>query len=351
MTPTEELILRQLELGYYNDIVLEEYKDARGYLVKPCIKNGIPCIYEKRPIYSPLRGKESPIGYSKPHRVSEHLTPEDKLLFFKQEGFRMENSLIFSYSINDPEKPSHLTLNEKLLLNLLRGVNERVGKLYKDSKGRHVSYLVTCGIPQKYEANPIKKRIDGRLEIIDYTDLTVVKEWRTEKEQLFFLMQYGHYMEYEAFQEYSKTSGHAIILPKIICDPCETAFAARKITPEMICGKLSYPKTEEELILLERLKSQELDGKVGDTLPDNGYGSSYWFEIIHGIPMQIKLGPGGKFFNNRENEHWESEPKIIHRYRSNDEKILFLRKYGWLMNDHAVKEYSAKYKDKAKQES
>lgn len=101
--------------------------------------------------------------------------------------------------------------------------------------------------------------------------------------------------------------------------------------------------TKEEKILLKKLASGALDGVVGDFLTTNG-GSDVWSEIKKGIPYQFKKGPGGKFFNGKENEHYEGVLHILQKWVTDEQKIEFLRKFGWLMHDEAVKEYSHKYK-------
>ena len=104
------------------------------------------------------------------------------------------------------------------------------------------------------------------------------------------------------------------------------------------------PYTDEECYLLEKLQSGVLNGKFGEPLLNNGYGSSIQLEVRDGIPVRVKCGPGGKFFNGEENETWESTPKIDIKWRTNDQKLFFLKKYGFLSDDEEVKAYSAKYK-------
>lgn len=239
-----------------------------------------------------------------------------------------------------------MTLREELILQMLHGgqYDGPVGEPFCDEHGCLIEHRIEHGTPCTYERKPslILTVLTGKQA---YGNETKIKEYQTDTDKLKFLREHGSKMKDANVRGYSV--GTFPTKPKRSSSKSKSLSENAKFRNKL--GKCSYPKTEEELILLERLTSRELDGKVGDTLPDNGYGSSYWFEIIHGVPMQIKLGPGGKFFNGDENEHWESEPKIVHRYRSDDEKILFLRKYGWLMDDPAVKDYSAKYRDKAKQ--
>lgn len=56
--------------------------------------------------------------------------------------------------------------------------------------------------------------------------------------------------------------------------------------------------TNEEKNLLQRLKSGALDGIVGDLLETTG-GSTVWYVIKNGIPIQYKKGLGGSFLTAR----------------------------------------------------
>ena len=239
-----------------------------------------------------------------------------------------------------------MTLREELILQMLHGgqYDGPVGEPFCDERGHLIEHRIEHGIPCTYERKPslILAVLTGKQA---YGNEAKIKEYRTDTDKLKFLREYGSKMKEVNVRGYS--IGASPTKPKCSSAKSESTSKSSKFRNKK--GKCSYPKIEEELILLERLKSRELDGRVGDTYHDNGYGSSLCFEINHGVPVQVQLGPGGKFFNNEENEHWSSEPKIVHRYLSDDEKILFLRRYGWLMNDSAVKDYSAKYKDKAKQ--
>ena len=103
--------------------------------------------------------------------------------------------------------------------------------------------------------------------------------------------------------------------------------------------------TNEERNLLEKLASGALDGIVGDELTTSG-GSTIWKAIKNGIPTEFKQGPGGKFFNGKENEHFEGVLHTLKKWASKEEMLQFLQKFGWLMEDADVKAYSAKFKPK-----
>ncbi|MCQ9209415.1 hypothetical protein [Granulicatella seriolae] len=104
-------------------------------------------------------------------------------------------------------------------------------------------------------------------------------------------------------------------------------------------------KSKEEKSLLAKLASGALDGMVGDDLTTSG-GSSVWTSIKNGIPTRYKQGPGGKFFNGKENERYEGKLHTLEEWSTDDEKLAFLKKFGWLTKDDDVKKYSAKFKPK-----
>ena len=103
--------------------------------------------------------------------------------------------------------------------------------------------------------------------------------------------------------------------------------------------------TNEEKKLLQKMASGALDGIVGDNINTSG-GSTVWKSIKDGLPAMFKQGPGGKFFNGKENERYEGLLHTLQKWVTDDEKLQFLRKFGWLMQDTDVKAYSAKFKPK-----
>lgn len=104
-------------------------------------------------------------------------------------------------------------------------------------------------------------------------------------------------------------------------------------------------RKNEEKNLLAKLASGVLDGIVGDDLTTTG-GSTVWKAIKNGIPANYKQGSGEKFFNGKENERFEGVLHTLQEWESDDEKLDFLRKFGWLMRDDDVNAYSAKFKPK-----
>lgn len=105
-------------------------------------------------------------------------------------------------------------------------------------------------------------------------------------------------------------------------------------------------KTQEEKSLLAKLASGLLDGSVGDERVYRGYKKIYCGKIIkNGIPESYKVGESEKFFNGKENETIPGKREIDY-YDTDERKLDFLQRYGWLMDDDDVKAYSAKYKPK-----
>ena len=105
-------------------------------------------------------------------------------------------------------------------------------------------------------------------------------------------------------------------------------------------------KTKEENGLLAKLASGVLDGMVGDEKVYHGYKDvTCWKYIKDGIPVSCREGESSRFFNGKENERIPGK-RVEDRYETDDRKLEFLQRYGWLTNDEDVKAYSAKYKPK-----
>lgn len=101
--------------------------------------------------------------------------------------------------------------------------------------------------------------------------------------------------------------------------------------------------TKEEKNLLQRLEEGEFEGQVGDDCYTSG-GSTVYMIIKNGIPKRLKEGPTQKFFNGKENERKTGVLHVLEKWETDEKKIAFFRKYGWLMRDKEVREYSAKFK-------
>ena len=65
----------------------------------------------------------------------------------------------------------------------------------------------------------------------------------------------------------------------------------------------------------------------------------------NGIPVSYRQGQSERFFDGKENERIPGK-RVEEIYDSDDKKLTFLQKYGWLIDDDDVKDYSAKYKPK-----
>ena len=103
---------------------------------------------------------------------------------------------------------------------------------------------------------------------------------------------------------------------------------------------------KEERNLLDKLASGLLDGMVGDEREYRGYKSVYCGKYIKdGIPISYRQGASERFFNGRENERIPGK-REEERYDTNERKIEFLQRYGWLIDDEEVRTYSAKFKPK-----
>lgn len=105
-------------------------------------------------------------------------------------------------------------------------------------------------------------------------------------------------------------------------------------------------RSNEELKLLEKLASGALDGGVGDERVYGSYKRVYCGKYIKdGEPVSYRHGESTRFFNGKENERIPGSREEDH-FDTDDRKLEFLQKYGWLMRDDEVKAYSAKFKPK-----
>lgn len=105
---------------------------------------------------------------------------------------------------------------------------------------------------------------------------------------------------------------------------------------------------ELEKIILEKLNKGLLDGIVGDDFETGDYKKVTFRKIIKdGIPQILRLGADSKYFDNKENIRVPGK-KSVQLFETIAEKLDFLKKYGWLINDPDVKAYSALFKPKKK---
>ena len=103
-------------------------------------------------------------------------------------------------------------------------------------------------------------------------------------------------------------------------------------------------RTDEEVRLLSRLSAGELDGLVGDERVYGTYKHVYCGKYIKdGEPVSYRQGESTRFFNGKENERIPGKREEEH-YDTDDRKLEFLQRYGWLTDDEEVKAYSTKFK-------
>lgn len=103
-------------------------------------------------------------------------------------------------------------------------------------------------------------------------------------------------------------------------------------------------KSNEEKHLLEKLASGVLDGMVGDERVYRGYKNVYCGKYIkNGEPVSYRQGESERFFNGKENERIPGKREEGH-FDTDEKKLYFLQRYGWLTDDDDVRTYSAKYK-------
>jgi len=103
-------------------------------------------------------------------------------------------------------------------------------------------------------------------------------------------------------------------------------------------------RTTEEKNLLAKLASGVLDGMVGDEREYRGYKSVFCGKYIKdGEPVSYRQGESTRFFNGKENERIPGKREEEH-YDTDDRKLEFLQRYGWLTDDEEARTYSAKFK-------
>ena len=105
---------------------------------------------------------------------------------------------------------------------------------------------------------------------------------------------------------------------------------------------------ELEKIVLEKLNKGLLDGIVGNDFVTGDYAKVTFRKIIKdGIPQILRFGADSKFFDNKENVR-VSGKESVQLFKTLIEKLGFIQKYGWLIDDPDVKAYSALFKPNKK---
>lgn len=101
--------------------------------------------------------------------------------------------------------------------------------------------------------------------------------------------------------------------------------------------------TSEEKELLKLLDSGALDGVVGNELITSGK-SAVMKVIKDGVPKMIKQGPSKRVFFGNESERVKGVIHVLQQWTTDEEKLDFLRKFGFLISNSVVRAYSAKFK-------
>lgn len=98
--------------------------------------------------------------------------------------------------------------------------------------------------------------------------------------------------------------------------------------------------------LLEKLNKGLLDGVIGSDYKSRSERCiSYRNVIEDGIPKSIKLKTDVAFFDSVDNVLVSSVESVI-SFETDDEKLTFIQKYGWLMDDPDAQFYSSFFKPK-----
>lgn len=105
--------------------------------------------------------------------------------------------------------------------------------------------------------------------------------------------------------------------------------------------------TNEEKNLLSKLASGALDGTVGSVLECGGYKKVYVGKYIkNGVPVSYREGEDSKFFNGKENEFVSGEREEEY-FDTDEKKLSFLKRFGWLIDDEDARNYSVNFKGRA----
>ena len=87
-----------------------------------------------------------------------------------------------------------------------------------------------------------------------------------------------------------------------------------------------------------------MDSVVGDIWEGGSYAKVTTVKIIKdGIPQIVRYGAGSKHFDNKETVR-EAGKTTVQLFQTAAEKLAFMQKFGFLMNDPDVRAYSARFK-------
>ncbi len=103
---------------------------------------------------------------------------------------------------------------------------------------------------------------------------------------------------------------------------------------------------ELEKVILEKLDNGLLDGVVGKDSPMGDYATVIFRKVIkNGIPQIVRFGADKKYFDGKETIKVAGK-QTVQLIEKTADKLKFLQKYGFLMDDPDVKKYSAFFKPK-----
>ncbi|WP_028505295.1 hypothetical protein [Ruminococcus sp. FC2018] len=102
--------------------------------------------------------------------------------------------------------------------------------------------------------------------------------------------------------------------------------------------------TNEEKSLLAKLASGALDGVAGEETSCAEYKGTYHGQFIKGgEPVYYIQNEWPRFSNGKENMQIPSK-RAEESFITDEEKLSFLQKYGWLMDDEDARKYSMKFR-------
>jgi len=99
----------------------------------------------------------------------------------------------------------------------------------------------------------------------------------------------------------------------------------------------------QEKKLLKKLNDGELDGFVGDDFYPEG-GSRVYTLIKKGKIKRYQRKADRKYFDGKENVRIPGKLLELESWDTDEEKIGFFQKFGWLMKDEDAQDYSSNFK-------
>ena len=105
-----------------------------------------------------------------------------------------------------------------------------------------------------------------------------------------------------------------------------------------------------EIKLLNKLNNGLLNGVIGRDYKSRSEKYIIYRNVIEdGTPKSIRLKTDVAFFDSVDNVFVSSVESII-SFETDDEKLTFIQKYGWLMDDPDAQFYSSYIKPKKSME-